>query len=161
MINRHYQNPIIRGTHPEPSLCRVGEDYNLCTSTFACFPAAPIFHSRDLVHWQPVGHALTRPEQLPLDGVAIPRGMYAPSLRDEFDAPSLRLDWLTLRKPPPGTWSLTELPGHLRLHGNAATLDDGGTFTGMILGLYATGNGAPCNAPADFDCSEYTTEGNA
>lgn len=81
ITNRPYLNPIIRGTHPDPSICRVGEDYYICTSTFACFPAAPIFHSRDLIHWQPIGHALTRPAQLPLDGVAIPRGMYAPSLR--------------------------------------------------------------------------------
>lgn len=81
MTERLYHNPIIRGTHPDPSICRVGEDYYICTSTFACFPAAPIFHSRDLVHWRQIGHALTRREQLPLDGVAIPRGMYAPSLR--------------------------------------------------------------------------------
>jgi len=81
MTERPYHNPIIRGTHPDPSICRVGEDYYLCTSTFAYFPAAPVFHSRDLVHWRQIGHALTRREQLPLDGVAIPRGMYAPSLR--------------------------------------------------------------------------------
>ena len=37
MSDRPYQNPVIRGTHPDPSLCRVGEDYYLCTSTFAGF----------------------------------------------------------------------------------------------------------------------------
>jgi beta-xylosidase len=117
MINRHYQNPIIRGTHPEPSLCRVGEDYNLCTSTFACFPAAPIFHSRDLVHWQPVGHALTRPEQLPLNGVAIPRGMYAPSLRNEFAALSLDAG------VPVGEVDISRLQAMLRERG--CIVDDG------------------------------------
>ena len=81
ITNTTYRNPVIPGTHPDPSICRVGKDYYLCTSTFAYFPAAPIFHSRDLVHWRQIGHALTRPEQFPLEDVAITRGMYAPSLR--------------------------------------------------------------------------------
>lgn len=76
-----YRNPIIPGTHPDPSLCRVGADYYLATSSFAYFPAAPIFHSRDLVNWRLMGHALNRPSQLPLAGVALAHGMYAPSLR--------------------------------------------------------------------------------
>lgn len=76
-----YRNPVITGTHPDPSVCRVGEDYYLANSSFAYFPGVPIFHSRDLVNWRQIGHALTRSSQLPLEGVALSGGIYAPSLR--------------------------------------------------------------------------------
>lgn len=63
-----FANPIIPGFHPDPSICRVGTDYYLVTSSFAYFPGIPLFRSRDLVHWHQLGHVLTRPEQLPLNG---------------------------------------------------------------------------------------------
>jgi len=44
----YYQNPIISGFHPDPSICRVGEDYYLVTSTFEYFPGVPVYHSKDL-----------------------------------------------------------------------------------------------------------------
>ncbi|MFL6051847.1 MAG: family 43 glycosylhydrolase [Actinoallomurus sp.] len=66
---RTFRNPILPGFHPDPSICRVGADYYLVTSSFEWFPGLPIHHSRDLVHWRPLGHVLDRPEQLPLDGI--------------------------------------------------------------------------------------------
>jgi xylan 1,4-beta-xylosidase len=74
-------NPILTGFHPDPSICRAGEDYYLTCSTFEYFPGLPIYHSRDLVHWNQIGNALERPEQLPLDGVASSEGIYAPTIR--------------------------------------------------------------------------------
>jgi alpha-N-arabinofuranosidase len=74
-------NPILPGCHPDPSICRVGDDYYLVTSTFEWFPGLPIEHSRDLVHWRRIGHVLDRPSQLPLDGVRASGGLYAPTLR--------------------------------------------------------------------------------
>ncbi len=76
-----YRNPIIPGFHPDPSICRVGEDYYLVTSSFDYFPGLPLYHSRDLVHWQLLGHCLTRASQLPLEGVGSSEGIYAPTLR--------------------------------------------------------------------------------
>lgn len=76
-----FRNPILTGFYPDPSICRVGEDYYLVTSTFEYFPGLPIFHSRDLVHWRQIGHVLDRPSQLPLDGVRPSGGLYAPTLR--------------------------------------------------------------------------------
>jgi len=67
-MSRTYANPVIPGFHPDPSICRVGEDYYLVTSSFAYFPGIPIFHSRDLVNWHQLGHVLTRESQLPLSG---------------------------------------------------------------------------------------------
>jgi xylan 1,4-beta-xylosidase len=76
-----YQNPILPGFYPDPSICRVGKDFYLVTSSFEYFPGVPIFHSRDLVNWRQLGHCLTRPSQLPLTGVASSCGIYAPTLR--------------------------------------------------------------------------------
>ncbi len=76
-----YRNPVIPGFHPDPSVCRVGEDYYLVTSSFEYFPGVPIFHSRDLVHWRQIGHCLTRPSQLPLERAPSSTGIYAPTIR--------------------------------------------------------------------------------
>jgi xylan 1,4-beta-xylosidase len=76
-----FTNPVLPGSHPDPSICRVGDDYYLATSTFALFPGIALHHSRDLVHWRPIGAALDRPSQLRLDRVRMTDGIYAPSLR--------------------------------------------------------------------------------
>lgn len=76
-----YKNPIIRGFNPDPSICRVGNDYYLVTSSFEYFPGLPIYHSKDLVNWQQIGHCLTRDSQLPLHKVPSSGGLFAPSLR--------------------------------------------------------------------------------
>jgi beta-xylosidase len=74
-------NPIIPGFNPDPTVCRVGDDYFLATSTFEYFPGVPIYHSRDLVNWTVIGHALNRPSQLEMRRVDPGGGIYAPSLR--------------------------------------------------------------------------------
>ncbi len=76
-----YTNPILSGFYPDPSICRVGNDYYLVTSSFEYFPGVPIFHSRDLVHWRQIGHCLTRSSQLPLSGAPSSGGIYAPTIR--------------------------------------------------------------------------------
>ncbi|WP_394618220.1 glycoside hydrolase family 43 protein [Lentzea sp. JNUCC 0626] len=76
-----FENPILPGSHPDPSVCRVGSDYYLVTSTFEYFPGLPLYHSRDLVHWRLLGHVLDRPSQLPLQGVRPSGGLYAPTIR--------------------------------------------------------------------------------
>ncbi|SMC92765.1 glycoside hydrolase family 43 protein [Lentzea albidocapillata] len=75
-------NPVIPGMHPDPSVCRVGEDYYLVCSSFEYFPGIPVFHSRDLVHWNQIGNALERPSQLHLTAeTPSSAGIYAPTLR--------------------------------------------------------------------------------
>ncbi|MGI6366976.1 MAG: glycoside hydrolase family 43 protein [Anaerolineae bacterium] len=76
-----YRNPVIPGFYPDPSICRAGEDYYLVTSSFEYFPGVPVFHSRDLVDWELVGHCLSRPEQLPLQGARASGGIFAPTIR--------------------------------------------------------------------------------
>ncbi len=74
-------NPVIKGFSPDPSICAVGDDYYLVTSTFAYFPGVPIYHSRDLVNWIQIGNVLAREEQLNLEGLRLSQGIYAPTLR--------------------------------------------------------------------------------
>lgn len=76
-----FNNPILPGFYPDPSICRVDDDYYLVTSTFAYFPGVPIFHSKDLVNWEQIGHVLDRPSQLPLEGQRQSQGIFAPTIR--------------------------------------------------------------------------------
>lgn len=76
-----YTNPVIPGFYPDPSVCRVGEDYYLVNSSFEFFPGVPLSHSRDLVHWEQIGHVLTRESQLSLAGCHASGGIFAPTLR--------------------------------------------------------------------------------
>jgi alpha-N-arabinofuranosidase len=72
--------PILQGCYPDPSIARKGEDYYLVASSFAFHPGVPIFHSRDLVNWEQVGHVLSRPSQLALENAGMSKGVYAPHL---------------------------------------------------------------------------------
>ena len=72
-------NPILKGFYPDPSICRVGEDYYLVNSTFAYVPGVPVFHSKDLANWEQIGNVLERESQLPLDEATISRGIFAPT----------------------------------------------------------------------------------
>jgi len=60
-----YHNPVIPGFYSDPSVCRVGEDYYLISSTFEYFPGVPVFHSKDLVNWEQIGYCINRKEQIP------------------------------------------------------------------------------------------------
>lgn len=75
------RNPVLPGFYPDPSVCRVGSDYYLVTSSFEYVPAVPVFHSTDLQTWRQIGHCIDRPEQLDLRGRPSSAGIFAPTLR--------------------------------------------------------------------------------
>ena len=107
-----YRNPILAGFYPDPSLCRVGEDYYLIHSTFAYFPGIPIFHSRDLVNWRQLGHVIHRPEQLKYDGLGVSRAIFAPAISHHdgtFYVVCTMVDgggnFLVTASDPAGPWS--------------------------------------------------------
>ena len=77
----NYTNPILSGFYPDPSICKAGDDYYLVNSSFAYFPGLPIFHSKDLVNWKQIGHAMDRAEQLDLKDAGVSRGLFAPTIR--------------------------------------------------------------------------------
>ena len=76
-----FQNPVIRGYNPDPSVCRADGKYFLAGSSFQFFPGVPLFESRDLVNWNQIGYCLTRESQMPMDGVGSSGGIYAPTIR--------------------------------------------------------------------------------
>ena len=73
-------NPILTGFNPDPSICRVGDDFYIATSTFDWFPGVQIHHSRDLVHWHLLTRPLTRVSQLNMKGNPDSCGVWAPNL---------------------------------------------------------------------------------
>ena len=75
------RNPLLPGCYPDPSVCRVGDDFYLVTSTFEYFPGLPVFHSTDLASWEQIGHVVDRADQLDYEGIASSGGLYAPTLR--------------------------------------------------------------------------------
>lgn len=77
-----YTNPVINADYSDPDVCVVGKDYYMTASSFNCIPGLPILHSKDLVNWEIIGHAL---QQLtPKEYFDVPRhgeGVWAPSIR--------------------------------------------------------------------------------
>jgi xylan 1,4-beta-xylosidase len=79
--NNQFCNPILSGFYPDPSICKVDNDYYLVNSTFSYFPGIPVFHSKDLINWELLGHVMDRSEQLELKGLGISEGIFAPAIR--------------------------------------------------------------------------------
>jgi len=73
-------NPILPGFNPDPCILRHGDDYYIATSTFEWFPGICLYHSRNLIDWEIIGHALDRPSQLDLRGIQSSEGVWAPDL---------------------------------------------------------------------------------
>lgn len=76
-----YQNPVLPGFYPDPSICKVQDDYYMVNSSFGYFPGVPIFHSKNLVNWEQIGYVLDREEQLPLAKAQTTLGIFAPTIR--------------------------------------------------------------------------------
>ncbi|MGW0193327.1 glycoside hydrolase family 43 protein [Nonomuraea sp. NPDC003201] len=137
-------DPVIPGFHPDPSVCRVGDDYYLVCSSFEYFPGVPVFHSRDLVHWTQIGNALERPSQLHLSADSLSSGgVYAPTLRHHDGRFWLIVtvvsdgggNMLFTATDPAGPWSdPIRLPGVPSIDPDLAWDDDGTcwcTFAGV------------------------------
>ncbi|MEW2555874.1 family 43 glycosylhydrolase [Streptomyces zhihengii] len=74
------RNPVLAGSHPDPSALRVGDCFYLATSTFEWYPAVRLHRSRDLVRWRPMGGALDAARLLDLTGCPDSGGVWAPNL---------------------------------------------------------------------------------
>ncbi|KAG8761052.1 hypothetical protein FRC11_014420 [Ceratobasidium sp. 423] len=98
-----FQNPIIPGFNPDPTILRTGDDYFIATSTFEFFPGIPIYHSKDLVNWTTIGHAFNRPSQLMMRGTAPSAGLWAPTLRYNKGWYYLSTTWYDIIANPDNT----------------------------------------------------------
>ena len=77
-----YTNPVLFADYSDPDVCAVGEDFYLTASSFNCIPGLPILHSKDLVNWQLVGHALQQLEPREVfDQPQHGKGVWAPAIR--------------------------------------------------------------------------------
>ncbi|UOQ46737.1 glycoside hydrolase family 43 protein [Gracilibacillus caseinilyticus] len=74
------QNPILTGFNPDPSICRVEDDYYIAVSTFEWFPGVGIYHSKDLKNWRLIARPLNRVRQLDMKGNPDSGGVWAPQL---------------------------------------------------------------------------------
>ena len=80
--NGSYKNPVLYADYSDPDVCRVGKDYYMVSSSFANTPGLPVLHSRDMINWTIIGHAL--PQLSPADRFSIVQhgnGVWAPSIR--------------------------------------------------------------------------------
>lgn len=80
--NGKYKNPVLDADYSDPDVCRVGDDYYMTSSSFACVPALQILHSKDMVNWRIIGTAIERllPEER-FSQMQHGNGVWAPSIR--------------------------------------------------------------------------------
>ena len=116
MNKKTFHNPIIKGGYPDPSICRVGDTYYLVVSSFYYFPGLPVFKSKDLVHWEQIGNAISRPEQLDFQDCDSSEGLWAPTIRYyegtfyiintlDVNGRTCRQNFIITAKNPEGPWS--------------------------------------------------------
>ena len=80
--NGTYINPVINADYSDPDVCAVGENYYLTASSFNCMPGLPILHSKDLVNWTIIGHALNEGYSNTMSSKpAHGKGVWAPAIR--------------------------------------------------------------------------------
>ena len=110
--NGKFKNPVLHADYSDPDVCRVGDDYYMTASSFACVPGLPVLHSRDLVNWKLIGHAIERLEpQDVFSSVQHGNGVWAPSIR--FHKGEFYIYWgdpdygiyMVKTKDPAGKWS--------------------------------------------------------
>ena len=79
--NGKYKNPVLDADYSDPDVCRVGDDYYMTSSSFACIPALQILHSKDMVNWRIIGTAIERllPEER-FSQMQHGNGVWAPSI---------------------------------------------------------------------------------
>jgi len=97
-----YCNPIICADYSDPDVIRVGDDFYLTASSFNCTPGLPILHSKDLVNWTIIGHALKNLPHPRYDKFQPGCGVWAPSLR--FHAGKF---WIFFPMPDEGIYVVT------------------------------------------------------
>lgn len=80
-MNNKIKNPIIPGYNPDPSICRVGDDFYLACSSMELCPGIPIYHSKDLANWELIGYAMDENNGLYVEADVYMGGVMAPTIR--------------------------------------------------------------------------------
>ncbi|WP_287073606.1 glycoside hydrolase 43 family protein [Prevotella sp. LMAG:51] len=141
--NSTYTNPVINADYSDPDVCVAGEDYYLTASSFNCIPGLPILHSKDLVNWEIVGHAVKELEpKQEFDRPSHGNGIWAPSIR--YHNGEFYIYWgdpdygvfMVKAKDPAGEWSkpLCVIPGKGLIDTTPLWDDDGRCY---LVNAYA------------------------
>lgn len=141
--NGTYTNPVINADYSDPDVCVAGEDYYLTASSFNCIPGLPILHSKDLVNWEIVGHAVKELEpKQEFDRPSHGNGIWAPSIR--YHNGEFYIYWgdpdygvfMVKTKAPAGEWSkpLCVIPGKGLIDTTPLWDDDGRCY---LVNAYA------------------------
>lgn len=141
--NGTYTNPVINADYSDPDVCVAGEDYYLTASSFNCIPGLPILHSKDLVNWEIVGHAVKELEpKQEFDRPSNGNGIWAPSIR--YHNGEFYIYWgdpdygvfMVKTKDPAGEWSkpLCVIPGKGLIDTTPLWDDDGRCY---LVNAYA------------------------
>ena len=116
MKNNTFHNPVIKGGYPDPSICEADGIYYMVTSSFEYFPGLPIFKSYDLVHWEQIGNAISRPDQLDFRNCNSSEGLWAATIRYydgkfyiantlDVQGRTYRYNFIITANDPAGEWS--------------------------------------------------------
>lgn len=141
--NGTYTNPVINADYSDPDVCVAGEDYYLTASSFNCIPGLPVLHSKDLVNWEIVGHAVKELEpKQEFDRPSHGNGIWAPSIR--YHNGEFYIYWgdpdygvfMVKTKNPAGEWSkpLCVIPGKGLIDTTPLWDDDGRCY---LVNAYA------------------------
>ena len=141
--NGTYTNPVINADYSDPDVCVAGEDYYLTASSFNCIPGLPILHSKDLVNWEIVGHAVKELEpKQEFDRPSHGNGIWAPSIR--YHNGEFYIYWgdpdygvfMVKAKDPAGEWSkpLCVIPSKGLIYTTPLWDDDGRCY---LVNAYA------------------------
>lgn len=111
--NGRYKNPVIYADYSDPDVCRVGDDYYLTASSFNCLPGLPVLHSKDLVNWTIIGHAIPHELKPTAEPVRPEHGnrIWAPAIRHHngefyiFWGDPDQGAFMVKAKDPKGPWS--------------------------------------------------------
>lgn len=110
--NGTYKNPVLYADYSDPDVCRVGDNYYMTASSFNCIPGLPILHSKDMVNWTIIGHAIDRMPEYASFGEGVNHGgsVWAPSIRHHngefyiyYGDPDLGI-FMTKTQNPAGRW---------------------------------------------------------
>ncbi len=116
------KNPILPGFYPDPSICRVGDDFYMICSSFELCPGIPVFHSKDLANWEQIGYAMDKDNGFYVDVHYLASGVMAPTIRYNNGTFYIinanfadRGNYIVTATNPAGPWSnpyyLTDVPG--------------------------------------------------
>lgn len=136
-----YKNPVLYADYSDPHVIRVGSDYYMTASSFNCVPGLPILHSKDLVNWKLINHALKK--QVPAGVYELPqhgKGVWAPSMNYHnneiyiyYPDPDFGI-YMVKTKNPAADWSepVLVLPGKGIIDPSVLWDDDGNVY--LVVG---------------------------